>query len=156
MGRDSRKKKERRLGLRVGRLGAQLKDGTLELRGPFEPAEHQQKSTVMVPSAAINADRPNAEPWTSRYLEYARHEGTPDPAVMVRRDENRFPGGKMVGFILWIGARWAQWRELRGLKHDAPLADTHHEDFDGWLKTWVDEKTRRIIMPAPQQLARPR
>jgi len=111
---------------------------------------------VMVPSAAINADRPNAEPWSSRYLKYARHEGTPDPAVMLRRDESRFPGGKMVGFILWIGSRWAQWRELRGLKHDLPLADTHHDDFDGWLKTFVDEKTSRIIKPLPQQIVSPR
>jgi hypothetical protein len=108
------------------------------------------------PQEAIRASYPVEKPWNTRYLEYARHEGTENPDAMLRRDENRYPGGRMVGFILWIGARWAEWREKNGKKHDAPLAQADHDAFDAWLKTYVDEKTRRIILPKPAEIVRPR
>jgi hypothetical protein len=107
------------------------------------------------PQEAIRASYPTEKPWNTRYLEYARHEGTESPDAMLRRDEGRFPGGRMVGFILWISARWAEWREKNAKQHDAVLGPAEHDAFDAWLKSYVDEKTRRIIAPLPQAIVRP-
>lgn len=111
---------------------------------------------AMSPKEAINADRPRVEPWNKRYLEYARAQGTPDPDAMLRRDVSRFPGGKMAGFILWISARWDQWRAAKELARDAPLSQAQHDEFDAWLRGWVDKETAVIIMPRPAQIVRPR
>lgn len=149
MGHDSKKKAERRLDKKWG-----LRSGTLELKGDFNPTPAQ--AAVFTAQEALRASYPVEKPWSTRYLEYARHEGTENPNAMLRRDENRYPGGRMVGFILWAGARWAEWRELNNRKENDALSQADHDAFDAWLKGYVDEKTRRVIMPAPADLARPR
>jgi hypothetical protein len=69
-----------------------------------------------------------------RYLAYCRAHGR-DPKDMLAFDDQRFPGGSMCGFILWLSARWSEWKD----RHPelAPrfggswvLSDKHHADFD--------------------------
>lgn len=68
-----------------------------------------------------------------RYVAYAKaHDKTPDK--MMAHDTERFPGGKMCGFTLWINEQWYQWHKTRGLKrHDYVLTDADHESFDAML-----------------------
>jgi len=135
MGRDSKTKQQRR--------------GNRDLATAGMPAEK-----------AINADPPVEKPWNTRYLEYARaHERTPER--MLEWDRERFPGGKMAGFILWMSGRWQDWAKSVGRKYDGggmrePLTQADQDAFDTWLKTHVDETTRRIIVPRPAEIVRTR
>lgn len=68
--------------------------------------------------------------WNSRYVAYARAHGrTPDEQVDADRRE--WPGGVMAGFMLWISARWSEWRRLTGRSFPASADD--HREFDTWL-----------------------
>lgn len=84
--------------------------------------------------------------WNPRYLAYARAEGEPDPDAMLARDRERYPGGSMCGFMLWIQARWREWAATLTLPRaatrwgtDEPdhrralLCGYTHDDFDRWL-----------------------
>lgn len=72
------------------------------------------------------------EGWNRRYLAYCRAQGTPDPDAMIERDHERWPGGPMTGYILWIRERWAEWATAnkRDRNH---LTDEDHAAFDAWL-----------------------
>lgn len=72
------------------------------------------------------------EGWNPRYAVYASAHGL-DPGAMLARDCLEYPGGKMCGFILWTGARWREWRKLRGMKERDPLFPEHHAAFDFWI-----------------------
>jgi hypothetical protein len=59
---------------------------------------------------------------------------------MMALDKERWPGGKMAGYILWIGERWAEWKaahpELappRG--SDWVLTREDQAMFDTWLNS---------------------
>lgn len=74
--------------------------------------------------------------WNPRYIHYARvHNRTPDEMLM--HDEERFPGGQMCGFIIWIRKQWQAWSKLpeRGRKFPGSrvASDAAHRDFDEWL-----------------------
>jgi len=89
--------------------------------------------------------------WTLRYTAYAQAHGR-SPEEMLEADMERYPGGKMVGFTLWIQDKWRQWRKLFG---PAPVKvpqlqgcpdlgywDWHpneaaHKHFDEWLRSAV-------------------
>jgi hypothetical protein len=62
-----------------------------------------------------------------RYLAYCLAHGETDPEVMLERERERWPGGVMVGYSLWIQE---QWREFPG-------APWEHEAFDAWLAAKV-------------------
>ncbi len=74
-----------------------------------------------------------------RYLAYCKAHGTDDPELMLVRDTDVYPGGKMCGFIIWNSARWSDWRTLRGYRHDRPLSQADHNDFDEWLNATVSQ-----------------
>jgi hypothetical protein len=64
--------------------------------------------------------------WNSRYLAYCTATGE-NPLA---------PRTPMYGYILWITARWQDWRT----EHDrwnTPAADADQEAFDLWLWTRV-------------------
>ncbi len=73
--------------------------------------------------------------WNPRYLAYCYAHGVPDPDAMLELDRERWPGGVMCGFILWINARWAEWRELQNIDRDYPLSPVDQAMFDLWLFT---------------------
>jgi len=64
-----------------------------------------------------------------RYIAYAAAHGrTPDD--MIAYDADRYPGGIMAGFILWIGDRWREWRAVNGRRADDVLSDADYASFD--------------------------
>ena len=65
-----------------------------------------------------------------RYLAYAKAHGK-TPAGMLASDTERWPGGKMAGFILWVGARWAEWCAARGLARYCPKGPRAHQTGTG-------------------------
>lgn len=71
-----------------------------------------------------------------RYIEYARAHGL-SPFRMMLLDRRRFPGGRMVGFMLWMSARWEEWFKAKGYKRSGPtehlLSDEDYKDFDAGL-----------------------
>lgn len=73
-----------------------------------------------------------------RYLEYCKAHGlTPDG--MMEADVQRYPGGKMTGYICWIGARWHEFCGIMRVSADYPMGEKEHTAFDAWLKQRVVE-----------------
>lgn len=68
-----------------------------------------------------------------RYLAYCRAQGCAAPEAMLALDEERYPGGRMAGFMLWIGERWRAWKQAVGLGRDAILGEAEHAAFDRWI-----------------------
>lgn len=73
-----------------------------------------------------------ADAWNARYVAYARAHGA-DPDVMLTRDRERWPGGVMAGFILWIGERWAAWDGAHGYGPSHVRGQEEHKAFTAWL-----------------------
>ncbi len=76
-----------------------------------------------------------------RYVEFARVHGR-TPENQLRHDVEAWPGGKMAGYILWLGARLREFLKshpehgMRGGGIGEVLADnTAHRAFDAWLHT---------------------
>ncbi len=72
-----------------------------------------------------------------RYIAYARAHGK-SPEEMLEADGARFPGGKMAGFMIWIGQQWAQWYKETGYPKDHPLGMHEHAAFTRWLEESVE------------------
>lgn len=71
-----------------------------------------------------------------RYANYARAHGR-DPNAQLEQDRLDWPGGSMVGFVLWNNER------LREASFAIPAAFfmgklTSHVLYDAWLTSWVD------------------
>lgn len=78
--------------------------------------------------------------WNPRYLAYC-YPRTPE--VQLRLDDEQYRGGKMIGFMLWISARWREFDELKGRHGDDPDARGNHSmrEFDEWLLGRADLAT---------------
>ena len=64
-----------------------------------------------------------------RYIAYAAAHGeTPDS--MLERDRERWPGGVMAGFMLWIEKRWQEWHTANGRKIGDLVTEKDQESFD--------------------------
>lgn len=76
----------------------------------------------------------DAAQYTARYQAYARAHGVA-PAEMLERDCAAYPGGRMCGFVVWIGRAWDEWERLTGRpSRDAvSLTVAEHGAFDEWL-----------------------
>lgn len=70
-----------------------------------------------------------------RYLAYCTAHGrTVDE--MRAHDEERWPGGRACGFILWMSATWQAWDKLHGYKWSEHVRSSEEYDrFDAWLPT---------------------
>lgn len=73
-----------------------------------------------------------------RYLAYCQHLGN-TPEEQMAKDTERWPGGAMTGYILWMREKWGQfwlldeWPEVTG---------GHNHAFDVWLEqTLAKEKS---------------
>lgn len=75
-----------------------------------------------------------AREFQSRYVAYARDHGR-TPEEMLAHDTERWPGGKMCGFTLWIPRMWREFSEATGEKPDrhGNWSDRQHDAFDAWL-----------------------
>jgi hypothetical protein len=70
--------------------------------------------------------------WNPRFAAFARAHGETPEEMHARQPNN-------VAFVLWIGARWREWRALNGLKRDDGIDDAGHAAFDVWLESRTDE-----------------
>jgi hypothetical protein len=68
-----------------------------------------------------------------RYRAYAAAHGL-SPAAMLRHDRKRHLCASGLGFILWMGERWAEWG--REHKRVRPYLPADHTSFDAWLRSW--------------------
>jgi len=87
-----------------------------------------------MPGNDPGAQRPT---WNPRYLIYARSQGHPDPDEMLRADRERYPGGVMAGFMIWIQTRWVEFRQLKGWRESDPLSHQDHREFTAWIDAQV-------------------
>jgi hypothetical protein len=98
----------------------------------------------------VTGPTPACEPTNPRYLAYCRAHGHTWQEQQVLDEEN-WPGGRAVGFILWISAAWQAFDQAHGISIKQSL-DTrrlrrwdvfrpHKIDpqvaFDMWLATYA-------------------
>lgn len=74
-----------------------------------------------------------AKKYQSRYVAYARAEGFDDPGDVLTRDREKYPGGCMAGFIVWITGKLSEWRKIHALPPESCLSESDHVAFDAWL-----------------------
>lgn len=78
--------------------------------------------------------------WNTRYVAYAAAHGN-SPERQMEIDDREYPGGKMVGYILWLPEMWRRWEKETG---ERPRwagchSDRQHELFDKWLSNLVGD-----------------
>lgn len=69
-----------------------------------------------------------------RYVAYAVLSGKTVEQALAD-DEVQYPGGRMCGYILWIGAQWERFYRLNGWRWDHLKSLEDHDRFDAWLAT---------------------
>ena len=73
--------------------------------------------------------QPSPNAYQFRYLAYCAALGR-TPEEQLAHDRQRYPGGSMVGYIVWISNQWARFEDM----HQRHLQRTlHHAEFDRWL-----------------------
>lgn len=81
-----------------------------------------------------------------RYVNYARANGrTPDE--MRAADRERWPGGKMTGFILWNSARIGEAKKAIPNAFIVGGALCDHAAYDRWLDARTDELVADLTKP---------
>jgi len=68
--------------------------------------------------------------YTARFLAYC---GGESPDAVLARDRDQWPGGRMIGFILWTGRQWRAWEKATGYDPREPKTMAIHDAFDAWL-----------------------
>lgn len=81
-----------------------------------------------------------------RYAAYARAHGR-SADEMLAFDRERYPGGCMAEFIVWIGRRWSEWRKINGLPRNPILSSEDYANFDAWLADLTIEQIQATIEP---------
>jgi hypothetical protein len=71
--------------------------------------------------------------WNPRYVQYAlAHRKTPEQ--MIEADKERWPGGHMAGFMIWISQRKSEFYEA----HPEAFLDRYrisdHKAWDDWIR----------------------
>jgi hypothetical protein len=66
------------------------------------------------------------------YLAYARAHGR-SPEEMLQADRAAYPGGRMAGYLVWIGSRVEEWRKLNGRARHDSLSSADRQAFGAWL-----------------------
>jgi hypothetical protein len=67
-----------------------------------------------------------------RYIAYCQAHGR-SAGEQLSYDREKYPGGVMAGFILWLGEKWFEWRTNNKRKRDDILSDEDHSSFDRYL-----------------------
>lgn len=90
--------------------------------------------------------------WNPRYVAYAVAHGR-EPEDMLEHDRAAWPGGQMVGFMLWMSRAWTVWARATGHPRErdpgAYLSGADHIAFDAWLSSAPTE-----LRPPPSAIAR--
>lgn len=69
--------------------------------------------------------------WNPRFANYARVHGR-DPEAQLAHDKARWPGGCMVGFIIWNRARLVEYSRINPAAYTCGHI-TDHAAYDAWL-----------------------
>jgi hypothetical protein len=78
--------------------------------------------------------------WNPRYVAYARaHGNTPEHQSAL--DRERFPGGRMAGFLVWLGEQHRAYTSA-GLHVGSVWTDPDHAEFDAWLLAQTAKEVR--------------
>lgn len=72
--------------------------------------------------------------WNPYYIQYARAHGVSDPATMLVRDRDCYPGGVMAGFSTWIQGKWVEWRQENDHTSSCECRFGRPGEFLTWLK----------------------
>lgn len=86
--------------------------------------------------------------WNRRYIAYATAHGM-TPEAMLENDREKWPGGCMAGYILWINKAWEDFTRLQGFRHREEVLlglDDPHRKFDAWLLQWA--QAERMLLQA--------
>lgn len=67
-----------------------------------------------------------------RYVNYARVHGN-SHTEQLTVDAEKYPGGKMTGFILWSTSQLRIWRSLNGREPDSKLSEADYVAYDAYL-----------------------
>jgi hypothetical protein len=79
--------------------------------------------------------------WNPRYVAYARAHGC-EPEQMLVFDAERFPGGAMSGFVVWISERWREWCSINRRGRDDVLSSEDHASNDAFIGEFAVSRSR--------------
>lgn len=70
-----------------------------------------------------------------RYIAYCKSNNR-KPEEQLNHDSEQYPGGKMAGYIIWIGEMWHKWSKETNEKPEwaGSWSNQQHKKFDKWLK----------------------
>jgi hypothetical protein len=69
-----------------------------------------------------------------RYRLYAKSQGR-TPFQQLAFDDKKWPGGRSIGFILWMREKWNEWFEQSGLpRGEFEYRTLYTKEFDAWLR----------------------
>lgn len=71
--------------------------------------------------------------WNPRYIAYCKVHAK-SPTSMLEHDEIKWPGGRMCGFMLWLGGRWREFARQKKAIFSAPFVHQNGAEFDRWLE----------------------
>ena len=69
--------------------------------------------------------------WNPRFVAYAAARGMTAEQASAECKARRT--GSMMEFILWINAKWSEWRRLNKREPFSSLSPADHAAFDAWL-----------------------
>jgi hypothetical protein len=107
-------------------------------------AAHAQGPRTLVDLRGATARAATArEAVTDRFRSYCvAHGFAGNPDGMFAHDRERWPGGRMCGFMIWIRQRWRAWDAQRpeSFSRNGPWrTDKEHVAFDAWLSAAFPE-----------------
>lgn len=70
--------------------------------------------------------------FSPRFAAYARSQGLAAQQAL-EADTERYPGGQMTGFILWISAKWQAWDAMHKHASNHVRDAKEHGEFDEWI-----------------------
>jgi hypothetical protein len=81
----------------------------------------------------FKVEYPHIKEWNLRYLAYCRaNHNVPEAQWLI--DKEKYPGGKMTGYILWNRLHWALFFQSLGLeKQPQVISQDMHKQYDEWL-----------------------
>ncbi len=78
-----------------------------------------------------------AKEFNPRFVAFAQARGqTPDEALAAAKARRT---GGMMDFILWINAKWCEWRRLNKRERFSRLSPDDHAAFDAWLNASITQ-----------------
>lgn len=87
-------------------------------------------------SAVLGPEWNDTNPY---YACYCIEHGAKTREEMQKKDDDRHPHGEARNgyFILWMNAKWSEWRKENGIGEWEPLSSKQRSEFGEWLQRKV-------------------